>query len=67
MREYGGQQEQEDNGSPFAGTGLLGLTKLLLGWMKLGIVHKRMQAGRHQQNGRHERTLKENTTKPPAA
>jgi hypothetical protein len=27
-----------DNGAPFAGTGLLGLSKLSLGWMKLGIV-----------------------------
>ena len=38
--------------------------------MKLGIVHERIQAGRPQQNGRHERmhrTLKEDTTKPPAA
>src|SRR5579859_8164983 len=37
--------------------------------MKLGIVHERIQAGRTQQNGRHERmhrTLKEETTKPPA-
>jgi hypothetical protein len=36
----------------------------------LGIVHERIQAGRPQQNGRHERmhrTLKEDTTKPPAA
>nr|WP_260473014.1 integrase core domain-containing protein [Edaphobacter aggregans] len=59
-----------DNGAPFAGTGLLGLSKLSLGWMKLGIVHERIQAGRPQQNGRHERmhrTLKEDTTKPPAA
>ena len=59
-----------DNGAPFAGTGLLGLSKLSLGWMKLGIVHERIQAGRPQQNGRHERmhrTVKEDTTKPPAA
>jgi hypothetical protein len=59
-----------DNGAPFAGTGLLGLSKLSLGWMKLGIVHERVQAGRPKQNGRPEqmhRTLKEDTTKPPAA
>jgi hypothetical protein len=45
------------------------LSKLSLGWMKLGIVHERIQAGRPQQNGRHERmhrALKEDTTKPPA-
>jgi integrase-like protein len=38
--------------------------------MKLGIVHVRIQAGQPQQNGRHERmhrTLKDDTTKPPAA
>ena len=33
-----------ENGAPFAGTGLLGLSKLSLGWMKLGIVHERVQA-----------------------
>jgi len=70
MREYGVPARiRTDNGAPFAGTGLLGLSKLSLGWMKLGIVHERIQAGRPQQNGRHERmhrTLKEDTTKPPA-
>ena len=58
-----------DNGAPFAGTGLLGLSKLSLGWMKMGIIHERIQPGRPQQNGRHERmhrTLKEETTKPAA-
>jgi hypothetical protein len=71
MREYGVPARiRTDNGAPFAGTGLLGMSKLSLGWMKLGIVHERIQAGRPQQNGRHERmhrTLKEDTTKPPAA
>jgi hypothetical protein len=49
--------------------GLLGLSKLSLGWMKLGIVHERIQPGRPQQNGRHERmhrTLKEDALNPPA-
>ena len=58
-----------DNGAPFAGTGLLGLSKLSLGWMKMGIVHERIQPGSPQQNGRHERmhrTLKEDTTNPVA-
>ena len=32
-----------DNGAPFAGTGLLGLSKPLLGLMKMGIVHERIQ------------------------
>ncbi|WP_263377420.1 integrase core domain-containing protein [Granulicella paludicola] len=71
MREYGmSARIRTDHGAPFAGTGLLGLSKLSLGWMKLGIVHERIQAGRPQQNGRHERmhrTLKEDATQPPAA
>ena len=70
MREYGMPARiRTDNGAPFSGTGLLGLSKLSLGWMKMGIVHERIQPGRPQQNGRHERmhrTLKEDTTKPPA-
>ncbi|HEY3627170.1 MAG TPA: IS481 family transposase, partial [Terracidiphilus sp.] len=70
MREYGMPERiRTDNGAPFAGLGLLGLSKLSLGWMKLGIVHARIQPGRPQQNGRHERmhrTLKEDTAKPPA-
>jgi hypothetical protein len=71
MREYGlPARIRTDNGAPFAGTGLLGLSKLSLGWMKMGIVHERIQPGRPQQNGRHERmhrTLKEDTANPPAA
>ena len=56
MREYGMPLRiRTDNGAPFAGAGLLGLSKLSLGWMKLGIVHERIQPGRPQQNGRHER------------
>jgi len=70
MREYGMPAPiRTDNGAPFAGTGLLGLSKLSLGWMKMGIVHERIQPGRPQQNGRHERmhrTLKEDTTNPAA-
>ena len=70
MREYGVPERiRTDNGAPFAGTGLLGLSKLSLGWTKLGILHERIQPGKPQQNGRHERmhrTLKEDTTKPPA-
>ena len=70
MREYGMPTRiRTDNGTPFAGSGLLGLSKLSISWTKLGIVHERIQPGRPQQNGRHERmhrTLKEDTTKPPA-
>jgi hypothetical protein len=71
MREYGlPARIRTDNGAPFAGTGLLGLSKLSLGWMKMGIVHERIQPGRPQQNARHERmhrTLKADTANPPAA
>ncbi len=70
MHEYGMPARiRTDNGAPFAGNGLLGLSKLSLSWTKMGIVHERIQPGRPQQNGRHERmhrTLKEDTTKPPA-
>ena len=56
MREYGMPSRiRTDNGAPFAGTGLLGLSKPSLGWMKMGITHERIQPGRPQQNGRHER------------
>ena len=35
MREYGMPSRiRTDNGAPFAGTGLLGLSKLSLGWME---------------------------------
>ena len=68
MGEYGVPARiRTDNGVPFAGTGPLGPSKLSLGWMKFGIVHERIQAGRPQQNGRHERmhrTLKDDTTVP---
>jgi len=37
MREYGMPSRiRTDNGASFAGTGLLGLSKLSLGWMKMG-------------------------------
>jgi hypothetical protein len=69
MREYGMPSRiRPDNGAPFAGTGLLGLSKLSLGWIKMGIIHECIQPGRPQQNGheRMHRTLKEETTKPAA-
>ena len=70
MHEYGMPTRiRTDNGAPFAANGLLGLSKLSLSWTKMGIVHERIQPGKPQQNGRHERmhrTLKEDTTKPPA-
>jgi transposase InsO family protein len=59
-----------DNGVPFAAPALHGLTRLSVGWIKLGIRHQRIDPGRPQQNGRHERmhrTLKAETTRPPGA
>nr|CAA9274721.1 Mobile element protein [uncultured Armatimonadetes bacterium] len=56
-----------DNGAPFATTGLRGLSRLSVWWMRLGIAHQRIEPGKPQQNGRHERmhkTLKEEATKP---
>ena len=46
---------RSDNGVPFASAGVSGLTTLSAWWLKLGIVHERIDPGRPQQNGRHER------------
>lgn len=59
-----------DNGTPFVGHGLSGLSQLNVWWIKLGIAHQRIARGRPDQNGRHERmhrTLKAEATRPPAA
>jgi putative transposase len=60
---------RSDNGVPFASTGIHGLCELNVWWMKLGIVHQRIQPSSPQENGAHERmhrTLKAATTRPPA-
>lgn len=44
-----------DNGSPFGSTGLGGLTKLNVWWLRLGIVPEHIEPGKPQQNSRHER------------
>lgn len=57
-----------DNGTPFASSGLAGLTDLAVWWLRLGIRRVRTQPAQPQQNGRHERmhrTLKAEATKPP--
>jgi len=46
---------RSDSGPPFASPGLTGLTALSVWWAKLGIRHERIDAGKPQQNGRHER------------
>jgi transposase InsO family protein len=70
FREFGlPQAMRSDNGTPFASTGLHGLSKLSVWWLKLGIRLERIEPGEPQQNGRHERmhrTLKEETTQPAA-
>jgi putative transposase len=59
-----------DNGTPFCGDGLLGLSRLNVWWRRLGIEVYFIDRGRPQQNGRLERlhrTLKAETTKPASA
>ena len=61
---------RSDNGPPFAAAGPGGLTRLSLHWLKAGIALERIEPGKPQQNGRHERfhrTLKQETSSPPAA
>lgn len=71
FREYGLPQAiRSDNGSPFASTGLGGLSRLSIWWMRLDIELQRIRPGKPQENGRHERmhrTLKQCTASPPAA
>ena len=46
---------RSDNGSPFASTGLGGLTRLSAWMMRLGVVAERIEPARPDQNGQHER------------
>jgi putative transposase len=64
------QAIRSDNGAPFASTGRLGLSRLSVQLMRLGIEIERIEPGHPEQNGRHERmhlTLKQDATRPPAA
>jgi putative transposase len=59
---------RSDNGVPFAGTGLGGLSQLAIWLIKLGIIPERIRKGHPEENGRHERmhfTLKQETALPP--
>jgi len=71
FREFGLPEAiRTDNGTPFAGRGVTGLSRLSVWWIKLGIRPERIESGNPQQNGRHERmhrTLKQDTAKPPKA
>src|SRR5262249_43759969 len=56
-----------DNGPPFATRGAGGLSKLSAWWVRLGIMPERIEPGKPEQNGRHERmhqTLKAETARP---
>jgi transposase InsO family protein len=70
FREYGLPNAiRSDNGPPFATVGPGGLSDLSVWWIRLGIRHERIEPGKPQQNGRHERmhlTLKQDTASPPA-
>lgn len=58
---------RSDNGAPFSSTGLLGLSRLSVYWIRLGIRPERIAPAHPQQNGQHERmhlVLKQETTRP---
>lgn len=71
FREYGMPYAvRTDNGPPFASQSRLGLSRLSVWLVRLGIVPERIRKGQPQENGVHERmhkTLKEETAKPPKA
>lgn len=59
-----------DNGPPFGSRGVAGLSRLSAWWLQLGIRVEFIEPGHPEQNGEHERmhrTLKADTTRPPAA
>jgi len=58
---------RSDNGAPFAGTGLAGLSRVNVWIIKQGIIPERIRTGHPEENGRHERmhlTLKQETAQP---
>lgn len=69
FQEYGlPERIRTDNGVPFATTATGGLSRLAIWWITLGILPERIEPGKPQQNGRHERmhrTLKQAATHPP--
>ena len=71
FKEYGLPRViRTDNGVPFAGPGIWGLTTLSVRWMRLGIWPERIEPGHPEQNGQHERMhldLKRETIRPAAA
>jgi hypothetical protein len=71
FQEYGLPRAiRSDNGPPFASHGAGGLSRLAVRWAKMGLVLERIEPGRPQQNGRHERmhrTLKRDACTPSSA
>lgn len=70
FRKYGLPDAiRSDNGVPFASVGVAGLSELSIWWTRLEIRHERIEPGKPQQNGRHERmhlTLKQEVCLHPA-
>lgn len=71
FREYGLPDAiLSDNGVPFSSSAILGLSRLSVWWLRMGIEPRLIEPGHPEQNGGHERmhrTLKEETARPPAA
>lgn len=71
FREYGLPRAiRSDNGPPFASVGVTGLSRLAVWWLKLGIMPERIEPGRPERTGRHERmhkTPKAECATPPQA
>lgn len=69
FKEYGlPNRIRSDNGIPFASRSVSGYTPLTVWWVRLGISPERIEPGKPQQNGQHERmhrTLKKYATSPP--
>ncbi len=70
FKEFGlPKRIRTDNGVPFATNTLARLSQLSAWWVRLGILPEFIEPGKPQQHGRHERmhrTLKAETTRPPA-
>jgi putative transposase len=71
FREVGlPQYLHSDNGEPFVGHGLAGLSDLAVWWLRLGIWPELGRPAHPEDNPEHERmhrTLKADTARPPAA
>jgi transposase InsO family protein len=70
FREQGlPERLRSDNGAPFATCARCRLSQLSVWWLRLGITPELIEPAHPEQNGRHERlhrTLKAETTRPPA-